>query len=109
MNKTIPRSFWLMGHQITVQVVPEKDWTNEDAVGLWATAKCEMLIRGDRAEQIQQQVFCHELVHAILEKMGEDKLCGDEQFVDVFGSLLHQAWTSAKYDSAAAPAKKKAG
>ena len=35
-----------------------------------------------------QQTFCHELVHAILFTMG--KTTHEEEFVDAFGSLLHQ-------------------
>jgi hypothetical protein len=39
-------------------------------------------------EQMTQQTFCHELVHAILFTMG--KTTHEEEFVDAFGSLLHQ-------------------
>jgi len=39
-------------------------------------------------EQMTQQTFCHELVHAIMFTMG--KVNHDEEFIDAFGSLLHQ-------------------
>lgn len=39
-------------------------------------------------EQMTQQTFFHELVHAIMFTMG--KLNHDEEFTDAFGSLLHQ-------------------
>lgn len=39
-------------------------------------------------EQLAQQTFFHELVHAILFTMG--KPVHDEEFVDTFGAFLHQ-------------------
>ena len=39
-------------------------------------------------EQMTQQTFFHELVHAILFTMG--KVNHDEEFTDAFGALLHQ-------------------
>lgn len=38
--------------------------------------------------------FYHEVVHAILDSMNEHELSGNEKFVDLFGSLLHQFITS---------------
>jgi hypothetical protein len=37
-----------------------------------------------------EHTFYHELVHCILCIMGENELCKNEQFVDMFGLLLHQ-------------------
>jgi len=39
-------------------------------------------------EQMTQQTFYHELVHAIMFAMG--KTNHDEEYTDAFGSLLHQ-------------------
>lgn len=39
-------------------------------------------------EQMTQQTFFHELVHAILFTMG--KTNHDEEFTDAFGAFLHQ-------------------
>jgi len=41
------------------------------------------------------QVFCHELTHCILREMNH-KLRSDENFVELFASILHQAIVSAK-------------
>lgn len=38
--------------------------------------------------QAKEQTFYHELVHAVLFTMG--KANHDEEFVDAFGSYLHQ-------------------
>lgn len=39
-------------------------------------------------DQMTQQTFFHELVHAILFAMG--KTAHDEEFTDTFGAFLHQ-------------------
>lgn len=89
----IPKTFQLMGHTITVRVVAEKDWTDDDAVGLWNPQNLLIQIRGGMPDQRTQQAFCHELVHAILCHFSHP-LNTDEAFVDTFAGLLHQAWTS---------------
>ena len=47
----------------------------------------------------QEQTFCHELVHWILNVMSEDEK-HDEQFVETFSMLLHQALTTMEYAKA---------
>ena len=90
----IPKSLRLMGHTITVKIVPEKDWSDDETVGFWNSQNLTISVLDGLDPQRTQQIFCHELVHAILHNMGEIKLNGNEKFVDVFGSLLHQAWTT---------------
>ena len=90
----IPKSFQLMGHTVIVNLVPEKDWSDDDAVGFWNSQNLSISILAGIGDQRTQQIFCHELVHAILHSMGEIKLNENEKFVDVFGSLLHQAWVT---------------
>lgn len=50
----------------------------------------------------QGQVFCHELTHHILREM-RSKLRDDESFVDLFASLLHQAFVTAEYGQQVKP------
>lgn len=38
-----------------------------------------------------ERVYLHELTHWILHMMGEERLCHNEKFVEVFSNLLHQA------------------
>ena len=92
----IPKSFNLMGHTITVKRVKEKDWSDDDAVGFWNSQNSTISVLDGLGDDKTQQIFCHELVHAILSNMAEDDLNNNEKFVDVFGSLLHQAWSSIK-------------
>lgn len=102
----IPRSFKLMGHTVTVHIVPEKDWADDETVGFWNSQNLSISVLGGIGDQRQQQIFCHELVHAILHSMGEEKLCSNEKFVDVFGSLLHQVWTTIEGEKPATKAKR---
>jgi hypothetical protein len=92
----IPKKFCLMGHTITVKVVPEKEWADDETVGFWNSQNLTISVLGGLDDQRTQQIFCHELVHAILHCMAENDLNDNEKFVDVFGSLLHQAWGSIK-------------
>jgi hypothetical protein len=92
----IPKSFRLMGHDFNVTVVPESQWVDDETGGYCIHDKQQILIRKFGSVQAQEQVFFHELVHAMLNKMGEHELDENEQFVDVMGSLLHQFYTSAK-------------
>lgn len=41
-------------------------------------------------EDSQEQTFYHELVHCILDDIGQVELSCDEVFVQNFGKLLHQ-------------------
>lgn len=43
------------------------------------------------SESMQQQVFLHELTHAILAQMGKEELNEDESFVNTFSSFLSEA------------------
>ena len=89
----IPARFNLMGHTITVKVVPEKQWRDKTCVGLYKPEDCAILIRGSLRPEVMQQTFVHEMTHAILYYMNH-ALKNDEPFVDTFASLLHQAWTT---------------
>lgn len=85
-----------MGTEFRVRVVPEKDWPDDETLGFCNLEQNTVIVRGDLPDVEKQQVFCHELVHAILHKMNEHKLNDNEKFVDLFGSLLHQAWVTIK-------------
>lgn len=45
----------------------------------------------------KEEVFFHELTHAVLDAMGKEDLNGDEEFVDSFAVLLHQALKTGGY------------
>lgn len=101
----IPKALWLHARRIEIDMVPRLMYA-EDTLG--HAAYREDKIRLQRNEQSYplpqrniEQVYLHELVHWILHTMGEYDLRSNEKFVDVFASLLHQAFVMAEYDEPA--------
>lgn len=93
--KRIPAQFQLMGHTITVRVVPIDLWRHPDAYGFWDPNTNEILLVNQR-RSLLWHTFWHEVTHAILSMMSH-RLSHNEQFVDQFGGLLSQLCQSAKY------------
>ena len=98
----IPKSFKQYGQEVTVRY--KKNLSNKH--GSWG--KCyydsnKIELQDNKYEGIDlpddklEETFYHELVHTILYFAGETELRGNEQFVDVFSGLLHQALTTAVY------------
>lgn len=88
----IPKSFQLAGHTIEVRSVPSKKWKHgKDCVGIWLPEHYRIEIRSHLRGSNRQQVFTHELIHAMLDIAGHDDLSRDEQLVDRLGHLLQQA------------------
>jgi hypothetical protein len=92
----IPTSFRLMGHTVTVEVVPPIKWKIKNCVGLFNPSDMTILVRKGKKSTTEHS-FMHELTHAVLYCMNND-LYDDEVFVDTFAGLAHQALTSAKYE-----------
>lgn len=99
----IPKSFKQFGQEIKIGYKK----TLSDKHGSWG--KCyydinEIELQDNECAGIPlpttkvEEIFCHELVHFILYYAGEQELRNNEQFVDVFSGLLHQALTTAVYD-----------
>ena len=80
---TLPTSFTLAGFE----------WTIVVRADLSEYGRCDpstqvIYIREGMNEQMTQQTFFHELVHAIMFTMGHTT--HDEVFTDAFGAFLHQ-------------------
>lgn len=96
MSTGIPKSFQLLGHTITVRVIPRSKWRHgKSVVGMWIPDKLRIDLLADPIETQLQATFCHELTHALLDMMNH-KLSSDEVFVDNLGALLQQALTTFK-------------
>lgn len=108
----VPTSFQLHGQTYTVRLV---DHLAQDGIsGEIQFATNTVSIQKDnkgyaRLPSQIEQTFLHELVHGVLYHMGQTELCGEEEFVDGFAQLLHQAFVSAKYDDGKAVRGKKRG
>lgn len=95
----IPQSFQLMGHKITVKVIPKARWKKKSCVGMWLPDKLRIEILDAGELTFVQHVFCHELTHAMLDMMSHE-MSRDEQFVDQLGALLQQALTTFEFHNA---------
>lgn len=94
MKFEIPATFTLGGveHVVEIQqmVGHEGDLGQYDSVT--KVIQIAQTSRGRGVTQSsQQQIFLHELVHAILNTMCKDGLCDDESFVNTFASFLNEA------------------
>lgn len=93
----VPKSFFIMGHEIKVHIVSQRDWESlaekydemDDCCGFWVPdSNLIVLLRQPKSKLLH--TFHHELVHAILYYMNS-KLWNNEGFVDQFAGLLSQA------------------
>lgn len=97
----IPTSIRLMGHTIPVELIPPIRWKRKDAVGWFDidTLRIELLKRPGTA---YEQVFFHELMHAVFYALNSP-LYDNEELVDQIGGLLHQAVKTAKFEKPRQP------
>ena len=96
----IPERFQLHGQTLTVSYDKELS-KRENLLGCASSGNntVELLPPSeDNPLSKVEQTFLHELTHMILLAMEERELSNNEQFVDVFASLLHQAITSSTGD-----------
>jgi predicted SprT family Zn-dependent metalloprotease len=93
----IPKTFQLYGQTIEVRLTKDTFYTC-DAYGLAEYRKniisLQEPIEGlEVPRQMLEQVFCHELTHFLLDRVGgkiAEDLRDNEEFVDRLGSLIHQ-------------------
>jgi predicted SprT family Zn-dependent metalloprotease len=105
----IPKSFKLLGAEITVADNPsllrDRNW---NGCADYDTHRIEMVPRCDfyKASNARyEQTFCHELAHfltyyagaAINHDLSGKYLHQNEEFVDLLGSLIHQAFSTMEY------------
>lgn len=88
----IPNSFTLGGLNFHTEIVESIDDTGlgraYNSLGL---IKLAQYLHGRPIPQdSKERTFYHELVHAILDELGQKELSNNETFVDSFSSLLYQ-------------------
>jgi predicted SprT family Zn-dependent metalloprotease len=96
----IPKEFKLFGQTIKVKFdnrLIQKNETLGEAHHRTNEIFLQPNVDGVKRDKSQiEEIFLHELVHFILDKMGEGKLAGNEKFVAGFAKLLHQALKTMK-------------
>lgn len=103
----IPKSFQLLGHRYTVEISDrlyedeqiygdcdvEKKLIRLQAIGPVnrVDPKTKSITVVQITEEDFKETFYHELTHAILYNMGEDRLYANEKFVGLMGRCLMEA------------------
>lgn len=96
----IPKSFQLFGHTIEVSLEDEYIVHREQLCrGLWCPEQNKIRLANakDQADSILHQTLWHEMVHAVLDRLGEDELSNNEKLVDLLGQAFYQINITAKY------------
>lgn len=92
MKFEIPESFQVAGQVFKINKVERNGrWVGQCK---YAQGEIDLSLTADDvpiSSQCMEQSFFHEMVHAILQTAGETDKNDDEQFVDRFAQLLHQA------------------
>lgn len=100
MDNTIPKSFTVGGIDIEVKNVYRIP--NSEVLGqcnlAGGTIEIAQTAEGvDQCESSKLNTFYHELVHCILDVMGENALSNNEKFVNTFSSFLTESIKSFNY------------
>lgn len=95
----IPKRVCIGGQEIEINF---KDRLESDKLGECCVAECRIDIAKNfqgREQHLYSQIntYYHELVHAILDTMGESELSANERFVSCFSSFLCDAMKNAYY------------
>jgi hypothetical protein len=95
MVKGVPKSFKLGGVDYKVKTKKKINSDVGQVSGISDSFKCSVVIaknvnNSKCSLDYQRQTFYHELVHQILDIMGEFDLSEDEKFVQSFSMLLDQ-------------------
>lgn len=88
----IPKSVILFARTIKIKQVTKVD--ADDNSGEYLHEKGEIRIKRGLPQVYKEQTYLHELTHALLMTLSYDTINQDEQFVDSFAQLLHQALES---------------
>ena len=86
----IPSKIRIGGQDINISI---KDRIVNEKLGTICIASGELEIAENfneykQSESSKVNTFIHEIVHGVLDTMGENKLSNDEKFVNTFASLL---------------------
>jgi len=92
----IPKEFTLIGKKITVEHGNAKLDKDVHGEARYLEDKIILSDNDELSERFKLQTFYHEVVHFILNEMGEAKLNNNEKFVDIFSKLLTEFYLTNK-------------
>ena len=96
----IPKSFQVGGQDMEVRMVErcEKNYEGLCYLGAGYIEIADTIDRGDKqSEGSKRNTFFHELIHSILDTMGETELSANEKFVNCFAGFLTEAMADAYF------------
>jgi hypothetical protein len=100
MISRIPKSFTVGGQDIDVTTIERFEDDKLGACSLWdGRLKIAETYKGlAQSNSSKLNTFNHELIHLILDTMGEYELSANERFVNTFSGFLTEAIRSFKYE-----------
>lgn len=98
--KSIPKSFTVGGQDIEVVIQNTIDGDKLGEACLWnGTIKISEIYKGClQTESSKFNTFHHELIHLILDTMGEYELSANERFVNTFSGFLTEEIKTFNYE-----------
>ena len=86
----IPSKIRIGGQDVEIRIV---DHIEDEKLGQICMAEGKLLIADNfstrkQSESSKANTFIHEVVHGILDTMGENELSGNEKFVSTFSSFM---------------------
>lgn len=96
----IPKTVSIGGVEYQIQIVERSE---DNAIGICSSGRSVIEIAEKFDKDKQQSISCarntffHELVHGILDTMGEYELSRNEKFVCCFSGFLNESMKEAKF------------
>lgn len=100
-DKHIPKSFNVGGQRYEVRNVQRSENNNVGASNYCGgfVEIAEFFNKDEKqSDGCKVNTFYHELIHIILDNMGEKELSCNERFVSTFAGFLTEAMTTAEFD-----------
>ena len=72
------------------EIIEDKMLYDNNAMGRWDEIKARIIIRQDMNKDLKKNVLWHEVVHGVLEAIGESELGRNEDFVDKLSKELNR-------------------
>jgi hypothetical protein len=86
----IPSQFQILGHTITVEIIPLDEWEHSDCTAYYAPERDKIYVRAHHTESLMKHAFWHEVMHAMFNLLNRDTLYKREVLVDNLGAVLAQ-------------------
>ena len=94
----IPKTFELLGNTVCIITSGPFTYEGKDVHGTWDSKTNTIQIDVEYQEDMVGSTLCHEIIHAILDRTGNEELNADEDFVERMGQAMWQIVKTVEYD-----------